>query len=170
MSLEEFLALGEDVHAEYSDGMAIFVPPALMSHNELQVRLLMLLRAALPSLYVGLEMGVVLGPRRRRQPDVAVIDHLERTQYTEQTPHLVVEVLSPSTRNEDLVRKSHEYAQAGVGQYWIVDDDARTLTVYTRDGDGWETLLELDDTRPRGEVSVGEHGAVALDLEDLLDL
>ncbi|MBM2810695.1 MAG: hypothetical protein HW416_1454 [Chloroflexi bacterium] len=42
-------------------------------------------------------------------------------------PDLVVEVLSPSTRDYDLTTKQRIYAELGVGHYWIADADGRTL-------------------------------------------
>jgi Uma2 family endonuclease len=43
----------------------------------------------------------------------------------------VFEVLSRSNRAHDLVQKRHDYAAAGIPQYWIIDPDQRTITVLT---------------------------------------
>jgi Uma2 family endonuclease len=45
-------------------------------------------------------------------------------------PDLVVEVLSPSSRRYDRVRKMALYAQSGIREYWIADPDRRTLEIY----------------------------------------
>jgi Uma2 family endonuclease len=81
-----------------------------------------------------------------------------------------VEVLSPSTRTEDLVGKAQEYAEAGIGQYWVIDpdDDADTLVVFCNAGGTWSELLRLDRDRPTGEIEVGIHGVVSLDLSRIL--
>jgi Uma2 family endonuclease len=42
-------------------------------------------------------------------------------------PPLIVEVSSPSTLRLDLETKSAEYSTLGVGEYWVVDRDSRTL-------------------------------------------
>jgi hypothetical protein len=42
-------------------------------------------------------------------------------------------VLSPTTRTADLVLKRSEYAVAWIPAYWIVDREARTLTVLALD-------------------------------------
>ena len=81
---------------------------------------------------------------------------------------LVVEVISPSTKSEDTVRKSTEYLAAGVGQYWIVDRDARELVVYENHGGEWAQVVVLDQSHPAATVQVGEWGEVALDLDLLL--
>ena len=38
-------------------------------------------------------------------------------------PDLAVEVLSPSTRNVDLLRKRVDYARVGVRELWLIDPD-----------------------------------------------
>jgi Uma2 family endonuclease len=43
-------------------------------------------------------------------------------------PDLVVEVLSPSTRTNDLGVKRELYMSSGVRELWLVDPDARTVT------------------------------------------
>ena len=85
-----------------------------------------------------------------------------------ETPALVVEVLAPGTRAEDTLRKSREYGDAGIGQYWLVDPDNRTLTVLRNADAEWEIALELDDGHPQGRVEVGPHGSVELEMEALL--
>jgi Uma2 family endonuclease len=169
MSFEDFNALPEGVRAEYVDGVAIVNPPSSPPHNEISARLLILLRATLSGLHVGFELGVDLGGRRLRIPDLVVVDRLEEALWTKQVPKLVVEVLSPSTRTEDMLRKVQDYQVAGIGQYWIVDRDERRLIVMVNNGDGWDFMLELTDESPTGEVAVGEFGTVELDLAALLD-
>ena len=55
-------------------------------------------------------------------------------------PDLVVEILSPFTRGHDLLTKRVLYARAGVGEYWVVDPVARTVTVLALDGDALREL------------------------------
>ena len=44
-------------------------------------------------------------------------------------PVLVVEILSAYTRRRDFNEKKRLYLDAGVAEYWIVDPEARTITV-----------------------------------------
>ena len=68
------------------------------------------------------------------EPDVLYV--LERTRdrvgerYVEGPPDLVVEVSSPSTRRQDLVRKRRVYERFEVPEYWFVDLDADRVEVY----------------------------------------
>jgi Uma2 family endonuclease len=50
-------------------------------------------------------------------------------------PDLLIEVLSPSSRNHDVLTKRALYGQAGVREYWLVDPETRTLTMLTLDRD-----------------------------------
>ena len=64
--------------------------------------------------FVSVERLSLIGPKRIDGP-----------------PDLVVEILSPSTRREDLGRKFTIYAKADVREYWIVDLLARRIDAYT---------------------------------------
>lgn len=88
--------------------------------------------------------------------------------WADEAPVLVVEVLSPSTRREDSIRKAAEYLEAGISLYWMVDREQRTLTVLGAGAEEWDVLLELDDATPDGSVSIGDHGEVALSLRGVL--
>ena len=167
MSRAEFEALpdvDEYRRAEYVDEVALMPPPASGSHNVVGVQLLRLLADALPGLRVVYELGVET-PTSLRVPDVAVVREVEDRPWVQEPPVLVAEILSRSTRSEDLFRKPTEYQAAGIGQYWIVDREQRTVTVLGNNGDSWDVLLELDTEHPAGSVEVGKYGSVAVDLD-----
>jgi Uma2 family endonuclease len=60
------------------------------------------------------------------------------------TPELVVEVVSPESRERDLGEKLRLYAWAGVREYWIVDPETRSLIARKKGRQGFEDL----PTRP----------------------
>jgi Uma2 family endonuclease len=73
------------------------------------------------------------------QPDIVVFTGQSAGQQTrrgfEGTPDLMIEILSPSNRGHDLIRKSALCAEAGVPEYWVVDPVARHLIIgRLRDG------------------------------------
>ena len=68
-----------------------------------------------------------------------------------ETPHIVVEIHSPSTRALDLIRKRSGYADRGIAEYWIVDPVARTLIVNIRDERGvYVDVPMISDKIPAG--------------------
>jgi Uma2 family endonuclease len=64
------------------------------------------------------------------QPDLVVVLESNRIitpSKVKGTPDLLVEILSPSTRENDVVLKRKRYEAAGVPEYWIVDPFEQTL-------------------------------------------
>lgn len=168
MPFEEFLALPEGVHAEYLDGAAIVSPPADIPHQAIAGRLIVLFATSLPTLVPVAEAGLRTVRDGHRVPDVMLLRTEEPNVWAEQRPVLVVEITSPSTRIEDTLRKPQEYAQAGVGQYWVLDRDHRSLSVIEHLDGAASVIVELDDDHPTGRVEVGGHGVVDIDLGALL--
>ena len=79
-------------------------------------------------------------------------------------PDWVCEVLSPSTRKNDIGPKRAIYAREGVSHLWFVDPDARTLEAFElRDGQ-WSLIATLTDD---DKVSVPPFDAISFDLSDL---
>lgn len=74
------------------------------------------------------------------QPDVVVISReneriIDWKSNIKGAPDMVVEVLSKSTRNNDLTTKKDTYEKFGVKEYWIVDPLMEIIDVYIlRDG------------------------------------
>ncbi|WP_436697857.1 Uma2 family endonuclease [Nocardioides sp. BYT-33-1] len=168
MSYEEWLALPQQPKVEWVDGEAVFHVTGSPDHQDAAANLLILLRQSLTGVKVYPEVAVRLPRNRIRIPDLLVTERRPEGHHVTEPPILVVEVLSPSTRNEDLFRKSLEYVAGGVGQYWIVDRRLHSIDVLGNEDGEWSVLLHLDEETPAGEVSVGTHGVVPLDLATIL--
>lgn len=68
------------------------------------------------------------------QPDIIVIcdkEHIDDKGKYKGTPSLVVEVLSPSTRSKDLLKKLELYKRCEVQEYWIVDPMHESILIYS---------------------------------------
>lgn len=168
MPRHEFDRLPREVRAEYADGVALVSPPASGDHNGIGGEVYLALRLAFPSAVVRYERGLALPTGTLRIPDIAVQLVRDDAVWSANIPVLVAEVLSPSTRSEDLFRKTDDYLRSGISQYWIVDDAARTLTVLANAGEHWDIALTLSDDAPTATVEVADLGTVDLDLSDLL--
>ena len=167
MSYEEWFALPEKPRAEWVDGEVVVNPGASYPHQDASFRLTAALRAGLPDLVIVQEVCIALPNNRIRIPDISVLDHAPAGFVVTDRPRLVVEILSPSTRGEDTVRKSGEYAAAAIEQYWLLDPELYALDAYANDSGGWAPLLHLDHHIPDGHVEVAGT-PVQLRLSELL--
>jgi len=60
---------------------------------------------------------------------------LKNPHYLLFAPHLIIEVISPSTKRNDRVHKVKAYAEFSVKNYWIIDPENKTLeALELRDG------------------------------------
>ena len=67
------------------------------------------------------------------QPDILVIcdpQMINAKGSYDGIPSLVVEVLSRSTKSKDMIIKSSLYMRSGVSEFWMVDTEIKTVTVY----------------------------------------
>jgi Uma2 family endonuclease len=69
--------------------------------------------------------------------------------FAQQIPHLLVEVLSPSDRWSAVNRRISQYLKRGVPLVWLVDPEARNVTVY-RPGEVHNVLREHEELTGEG--------------------
>jgi Uma2 family endonuclease len=121
---------------ELSDGYIEVLPMPSPKHQKILLFLYRLLFSfvearSLATLLIA-PLSVRLWPGKFREPDLAFI-RAEHAEWEEEDcwngADLVVEVVSPSKPDHDLVTKRQEYAQAGIPEYWIVNPEIETITV-----------------------------------------
>ena len=85
-----------------------------------------------------------------RNPDfVVVLRPAPSVRNKNPRPSLVAEVVSKRSGQRDYVLKRAEYLAYGLTEYWIVDFQARRLTILIREGDAWrEQVLSGDQVIP----------------------
>jgi prevent-host-death family protein len=66
------------------------------------------------------------------QPDVFVVcdTNVDNKGKYMGVPLLVVEILSPSTRTKDMIKKLNLYMVSGVREYWVIDPEDESVQVY----------------------------------------
>ncbi len=69
------------------------------------------------------------------QPDLTIVlkdnpNQVVLNKPYEGVPDIVVEILSPSNKDFDLVRKKNLYEKVGIKEYWIVDPETKQVLVY----------------------------------------
>lgn len=165
MSLDEFFAL-DVVLAELVDGQPVFMSTPRVFHQIVSSRLCRALDPACPSdaFVLAAPMDWVLWEvplPTVRQPDILVIpaSAMHAVRITN-PPRLVVEIVSESSLERDLVTKRREYALAGAANYWIVRPDRREIVVLALDGDRY---AEVGRVEGDGRLAVTEPFPVTLD-------
>lgn len=144
----DYFALPEtNLFIELSEGRLIMPPHPTDTHQ----RVLDALYTAMRAFVLTHDLGVIrfaplpvrLWPGKIREPDILFVSHAHADRIGEQAygpPDLVVEVISPGTQRVDRGKKFVEYARAGIGEYWLVDPQAKTIEVFVLQ-DGAYTLL-----------------------------
>jgi Uma2 family endonuclease len=84
------------------------------------------------------------------QPDLIIIlsdrSPVLTTARVEGVPSLADEIISPSTSAYDRVTKRDVYAQFSVPEYWLVDPEAETVTIFSDPQDGrYQTEQTVSD-------------------------
>ena len=121
---------------ELWDGELIMSPAPSFHHQELVDRFHDLLKVWVRQRQLGktgmAPLDMVLTNSRATQPDVVFISN-ERLGIIKErimgAADLVAEVLSPGSRRRDRIDKRDLYEQHGVGEYWLIDPEAKTVEV-----------------------------------------
>jgi Uma2 family endonuclease len=141
MTFEEFLAWSnEDSRAEWIDGRVEMLMPVSLVHLKITRFLIFILEYFVSVQRIGTLVHAPFLMRLSsrpsgREPDLAVVleEHRDRltSTYIDGPADLVVEVISPESRERDRIEKYREYAEAGVPEYWLIDPELRTAEFYT---------------------------------------
>lgn len=142
---EEWLAWPEtNLPVEIVDGQAIVSPAPAGRHQQAVARLVQILAAAAPaglSVLPGpVDWVLRYEPLWVRQPDVVVVEADPPPPRLTEPPLLAVEVVSPTSRERDLVHKREEYAMAGLAWYWLVDPEVPQVLVLGNAGETFEVV------------------------------
>lgn len=127
--------------SELIDGRIVLMSPTGGTHGNLESKLSYFLSHFVygggeGTVFNG-EVGIYIrrNPDRIRAADVAFVskDRLPvvPSRYLEVAPELVIEILSPGDRWQNVRQKLEDYFSIGVDQVWIVEPENRTVLAYT---------------------------------------
>ncbi len=140
-----------DTRMELIDGVVYMLPSPGFTHQHLAKKLLYLLEEFFSTyescdVYFApfdIELRRMLDREERDldeedvnvvQPDLMVlcdyIDDVDENDRYRGTPSLVIEILSPSNRGHDMIRKLGLYEETGIREYWVVDPARKSVTLY----------------------------------------
>jgi Uma2 family endonuclease len=104
------------------------------------------------------------------EPDVSVICDPEKIDEKgcHGAPDLTVEVVSPTSRTVDYIRKLDKYASTGVREYWIVDPETRVTSMYIFDNDRGDGSFDLKQYGFDEELRSGIYPDLTIKLTDVI--
>ena len=131
--------IDEKTKAEFINGEVVIHSPARLAHLNVSFFVVNLLGNFVMRRGLGMiavEKCFIRCTRNDYEPDICFFTQARCAEWEASMkifppPDLVVEILSPSTERNDRTIKLHDYARHGIGEYWIVDADARTVEQYT---------------------------------------
>jgi len=139
VSFAEFLEFAdEDIACELLDGVLVITSPAGYEHKAIFRFLLIFLDQVGVRANIGRALGsrfaVRLDPKWAPEPDVIFYGNQKRALVKEAffdgAPDLVVEILSPSNRKDDIEIKLPKYTEAMIPEIWVVDPRDRNVSVH----------------------------------------
>ncbi len=144
VSLEEYAALPKHPRYELVEGELKELMVASDEHEETVMltghQLVGHVRPSGLGKVYGSNRGYVTGPdspATSRMPDVSFVSNARLDQpelagmLYDGAPDLAVEILSESNTPAQIAQKIDEYLNAGGKAVWVIDIDARTITVHT---------------------------------------
>lgn len=151
LTFEDLLTLPDDgMRYELLNGELVEMPPPTANHATIVVALTLWLGRAQTAGYgrvLTAPVAVILDAAIRREnapePDVFFVrrehEQIIRANAVEGVPDLVIAILSPSNRRDDLPggRKWELYERFAVPHYWLVDIQFRTVTQYILQGNSY---------------------------------
>lgn len=170
LTAREFSELPESsTPMELIDGELIVSPSPTFEHQLLAGRLthdlVELERHGAGGSWLSAPVDLYLTPNNVYQPDATFFARENTPDFRKlpimEIPEIVVEILSPSSRSRDQVRKRAAYSDRGIAEYWIVDPQSRQIIFNIIGDDGTYIAHALEGST----IPVGRYTGVALDLE-----
>ncbi|MGY8689832.1 MAG: Uma2 family endonuclease [Verrucomicrobiales bacterium] len=137
--------------AEFINGQVLMHSPAKAIHNQVRGLIERILGTHVDAKRDGLlssEKALCGFTRNDYEPDIVWFGPKKAAQILPETlvhpvPDFAIEILSPSTTDNDRGVKFVDYAAHGVAEYWIVDPDKQIIEQYQREEDQYTLVTTL---------------------------
>ena len=142
-TIEDIYALPEGKRAELIDGQIYDMAPPGWTHHKISRKLHQAIANYIDASHGECEalaapFAVFLNADDKTylEPDISVICDISKLDEKgcHGAPDWVIEIVSPSSKPRDYMKKMFLYYAAGVREYWIVDPEKNMISVY-----GFET-------------------------------
>ncbi|MCL2074360.1 MAG: Uma2 family endonuclease [Marinilabiliaceae bacterium] len=145
-SYADYLTWIDDIRRELIDGFINMMAGTSILHGKISKNITWYLESAIRKFKGNCELFYapidVLLPKNNEtendkiynvvQPDIFVVcgEWKGDNNAYRGVPDMVVEIVSPSSRKKDTIKKFQLYQEAGVREYWIVDPKVNSITTY----------------------------------------
>ena len=156
-TIEDYLAWPEEERIELINGRIYMMSAPEVIHQVIDVHLGQKIANYIDDkggdcipLTAPVDVQLDCDDRTMVQPDVLILCDLKKLNRKRivGAPDFVLEILSPSTRAKDIVVKTEKYMSAGCREYWIVDPEGETVTVYDFENENFPIHYSFDDVVP----------------------
>lgn len=141
----------DELRAEWVNGEVFLMAPGNIDHEDINHWLITITLTFVQSRNLGRVLGnnfFVKLTRQLRLPDLVFVKnertHLIKHTRMEGAPDLVMEIVSPESRNRDRREKFEKYQSDGVPEYWIIDPLTRTIDLYELVNGRYEEITPVD--------------------------
>ena len=156
-TIEDIYTLPDGQRAELIDGQMYMMAPPVRIHQKLVSQFTKIIGSYIDSKHGDCEVypapfAVFLNEDDRNyvEPDISVI--CDKNKLNEKgcngAPDWIIEITSPSNPEHDYGIKLFKYRTAGVREYWIVNPQKQTVTVFDFETDEKSNQYSFDDTVP----------------------
>lgn len=138
-TMKDIYALPDGERAELINGEIYYMSPPSWTHQKLSREMCFSIADYIKNMSGACEVlaapfAVFLNQDDTNyfEPDISVICDLSKLDEKgcHGAPDWIIEIVSPSSRPRDYIKKMLKYGTAGVREYWIVDPEKRMVTVY----------------------------------------
>jgi hypothetical protein len=153
-TVEDLVNLPVDLNYELINGRLVLPSPTPV-HQHLTAELWLAVRASCPPEYiVSWDLSLEIDERNEPRPDVVVVrvEHIDRSPVPVRDAILAIEVVSGGNVFRDMFDKTKIYADAGIANYWIVEEEFDAEKQASRVG-----LTEMVLDREAGHYRTGRY-------------
>ena len=170
-TIDDIYALPDGQRAELIDGVIYNVAPPSFRHQYLSSKLVSKINQYIEEkkgdcIVVAAPFAVFLNKDDKLylEPDISVICDKAKidNKGCNGAPDFIIEIVSPSTKQNDYGIKLFKYCNAGVREYWIVDPIKNRIMVYN-----FENKTSVMEYTFTDKVKVGIYEDLEIDFSEI---